>query len=1241
MSRVALDSVSNPSSTAARILAYMKATELSDVLEASDDASRASKPISTDQPAPKFAAEPVQAYQNKLKYARNADFHLDSNNSFPMSGPNSLNSNNANSIPNTFKYKSHPNARTKQTLGKMNEQSDQRRDSLQNSQISVELDNQKSHTAENGTTDLRQPDDGPVRTSTLSKKNTLDFNSTPDWIPPELGEKWNEENFSSSVRINRQSPNTQVDLAPLFLLSTNTMIHNSKQGDTPAWKKASKQFQEVRKSQPQLQNIFASELLNPETKSDNRFHDSISNSMTSTTSNSMASVPLHLSKDQLQHLEHLLEQEGVPAYVPNPESPLKLFGDKYNTFTKDKLADVLQKMNKPPKFEIPDTLNYTQHNSSVQEESEEVKMPTQKQEPTHEDKASQPKFMIRDFTKSGSYSEQQFLQNANNIFSNIQKRGFKTANEKDQMQTTATSTPKNAKVIDDDYSSFTTGFDDESSSISASKRGDDDYTSVGSRESHSFHNSTQPVTTNNDSRLSVENLEKLDSLSFVDTVDETGAASNYIAELHSPSNDYDFQHLRSRLNELEHLVTTDHHQVMEQLKNENKQLRDIIRELGRQERTSVSRLLRNQTSGLADHSFNDAEQLIKWKRASQLGLRHRKHQSNEFPRPTTVDHNDENSLKAQQFRHDVGKIKPSNALPTSYNNMVLDVENQRWIPNDKENDMGGSLDSIEDLETMNERENSILKPTDGNRVLKAKNHKQEVSFHLPHESETSTPKRRSPMPGDVTQVSQLDDVTFTQTHKKLVSLLTETIPESLWGKVTDVNLSALQLDSVEGLADFLPNLVSANIADNNIKFLAGIPESILLLNASKNDLRNVTSFQNFQALQQLLLADNNLSLVENLRHNVHLNRLLLANNQISSLNGLEGLRNLIYLDLSRNLLSGEIDFSNFDLPNVQEINLSDNRITSIVGIERLHSLRILNVNDNSISRMSCEGVHPLMKKLLVKSNKLRLLDVGAFPFLRVLRFDGNYLRSVENLHKLEHLDEISLKSQHKDDLIRHVLQNIVLSRALDLSGNTQFSFTASRRFVGVNCLTMAAMEYDELPSNLSSQFPNLFEINLNFNRLNVLSGLEGMCNLKRVFLVSNNIFKIKDIISSLSASRDSLEVLDLRLNPINVELYPYVFSPNEVDADDPQPIQLETLDDIESFAIHYRALTKNTSNWEERDSEYIEKKISRNQEKLNQRVRYETLLVNYFPKLRKLDGIAVTKEKRRWCKDQLRDLATE
>ncbi len=49
------------------------------------------------------------------------------------------------------------NARTKQTLGKMNEQSDQRRDSFTKLPGQCGTGNQKSHTAENSTTDLRQP----------------------------------------------------------------------------------------------------------------------------------------------------------------------------------------------------------------------------------------------------------------------------------------------------------------------------------------------------------------------------------------------------------------------------------------------------------------------------------------------------------------------------------------------------------------------------------------------------------------------------------------------------------------------------------------------------------------------------------------------------------------------------------------------------------------------------------------------------------------------------------------------------------------------------------------------------------------------------------------------------------------------------------------------------------------------------------------------------------------------------
>lgn len=1228
MSRITLDSLSNPSSTAARILAYMKATELSDVSEGPGEVQKASDADNEEQSVPNFAADSILAYQNKLKYSMNSDFHFDSNNSLPLSGPASLNSNNARSIPNTFKYKSHPNAKTKHTLGKGTD------NQLSQTEETSEKapDNYTSHNLKLEQLESSLHKDEPMRTSTLNKKSTLDFNSTPDWMPAELGEKWNEENFSSSVRITKNSPNAQLE-QPLFLLSTNTMIHNSKQGDTPAWKKASKQFEEVRKSQPQLQNIFVSELLNTDTKAENRFQDSISHSMTSTTSTSMASVPLHLSKDQLQHLEHLLEQEGVPAYIPNPESPLKLFGDKYNTFTKDKLADVLQKMNKPPKFELPDVLSYTQDNSSLQNSTslEQAPLEVLKQESKKDDELTQPKYMIRNFTKSGSYSEQQFLQNANNIFNNIQKRGFKTTNDREHMQSTATSTPKNSKVTEDDYSSFTTGFNDDTSSNSTARHGDDDYTSMGSRESNSVHNSTHPITTaNNVSSLSEENLDKLNSLTFEQTAD-----TNFIARVPSPKNEFEFQVLRDRLNVLEKLVTSDYSEVIKELKLENDQLRQALAVNHDNNSTSEASSQMSQQNCALSEAHGEIEKLIKWKRASQLKLR-----PNNSPFMPTASFNSEHDAekfhKQRKQHHGVGNIKPSSTIPTAYNNMVLDVENQRWVSNGREESIGDSLNSIEDLQTMNDKENNILKPTRHHLSPKAKGQKQEVSFQLPHESETSTPKQRSTIPGDVTQVSQLDEITFTETQKKLVSILTEVIPQALWTEVTDINLSSLNVDSVKGLKDFLPNLLSADISDNNIRYLTGIPENILLLKANKNELRHVTSFQKYLSLQQLQLSDNDLTLMENLRYNIHLNRLLLSSNQIRHLNGIENLRNLIFLDLSRNQISGEINFSNYDLPNLQELNLSENRITSAGGIENLQSLRILNVNDNNASRISCLRKHVHLKKLLLKGNKIKSLDVNVFPSLRILRLDGNYFTKVDNLHKLNFLDELSLKSQPSKDVAFHLLQNASQPRMLDLSGNAHFSMSGLKRFVGVNQLILSAMEYELVPPLLHQCFLNVCELNLNFNRLTSLAELEDMRNLKKVLLVSNSITKLTDVISSLSGSKHCLEVLDLRLNPINFEFYPYVFSPNEIDADDPQPIQLESLDDIESFAIHYKALTRDTSNWEERDSEYIANRISRSNGKIKSRINYETLLVNYFPRLRKLDGITVTKEKRRLCKAQLK-----
>lgn len=138
-------------------------------------------------------------------------------------------------------------------------------------------------------------------------------------------------------------------------------------------------------------------------------------------------------------------------------------------------------------------------------------------------------------------------------------------------------------------------------------------------------------------------------------------------------------------------------------------------------------------------------------------------------------------------------------------------------------------------------------------------------------------------------------------------------------------------------------------------------------------------------------------------------------------------------------------------------------------------------------------------------------------------------------------------------------------------------------------------------------------------------------------MVSNNVREIGSVVESLKGVRNTLQVLDLRLNPINILVYPYVFNPQELDylqleignKTEGAPIQLETLDDIESFAIHYESLTRNHADWSERDSKFLSYLNSdANLEKAKHRYNYETLLINFFNHLRKLDGGMITYDKR-------------
>ena len=117
-------------------------------------------------------------------------------------------------------------------------------------------------------------------------------------------------------------------------------------------------------------------------------------------------------------------------------------------------------------------------------------------------------------------------------------------------------------------------------------------------------------------------------------------------------------------------------------------------------------------------------------------------------------------------------------------------------------------------------------------------------------------------------------------------------------------------------------------------------------------------------------------------------------------------------------------------------------------------------------------------------------------------------------------------------------------------------------FPYVTHLTLSAMNLESIPNDLALKFPNVQNLNLSFNKLTDLSGLENFTKLKKIYLVDNLIDGHGIIMKGLRGSRNSLKVLDARLNPCTKDLYPYVFSSDEKDATNLDIVRGE---DIQSF----------------------------------------------------------------------------
>lgn len=1113
-------------------------------------------------------------YQERVSYVPNHDFTGNKSSVFESSPQPS--------IPNTFKYKSHPNAKTK---------------ALGSAKITEETSQEQNGDAQ------------PVPTKQTPNNNNNKENTTPRWMPQVLDEKWNVQDledikFTPSIPMNNNQSGGGGGIGPspfqdLEIHTGDTMIHNSnvQSVETPGYRRARQEY-EKQKGSDMLKSIFPAGPDETNTKDHS----------TSSTISSMFGTIQKRPEEIKQQMETIKEMRNTK----NPESPLKLFGPKYNTYTRNQLAGLVENLKSNKNTPAQNQVAATPSPNSVLSKPPALNLNSRI--------VNTPPKNIKSFTKTGAYDEKSYLKNAENIFSNLKGKGFK-ANNNDGVrvvsQATNTSTPKKNIThgdpinfnTDSDYASFTSGYSSDGSdgkeaeqlkNYEVSSDDPQNYTSY-TRESN-FQSSGVELqrqvssdgsyTYDEISELSEDATTEIRNINKNENISPETRAHLYSAKIvqnRIPLFEQENQGLRQNLN--------------------NKQLQEYI------------------TGDISMKSVpgkNGGLNAVKWKTRSQLKLNKGAIGGGGGGTGGTGGTGDPEKITR-------GTVEPGVDLPLEYDQMIFDPETQQWKSKNETTLNHGTFASIEDLVDNDNHVEITKQPS----ILKKASFRKsmvplEVSFHEPNisvqSSISSISKSPIPMMGDITRVSQIQEDSFSESKKRLVSVITEildlgnTIEPVPWNLVTEIELRNCYLNNVKDLNTLLPNLVSVDLSSNDIKYLTGIPKEIMTLNLSDNRIEDITPFSEYHELQRLTLDKNNLTRVTNLSKNIHLTTLSLASNQIMNIRGIEQLINLRSLNVSDNQLHGKINFKFFNFSNLIELDLSKNNLQEITGLQYLPLLRILNLDDNSLVKFDCKNLR--LAKLLIRFNHIRKLDISKLPELRSLKFDGNQLETIEGLENLRGIENISCKSQYKSKVIEQIMKSIQDIRQLDVSGNRHFITFSTFPFL--SNLTISAMNLTTIPSDFYLLFPNVQTLNLSFNTLKDISGLTNLKNLRKVYMVNNKLQLHNQIMKGLRGSRDKLKVLDVRLNPCTQTIYPFLFTPSESD----DSIDLENADDIEAFFKHYQELDKSQI-WATRDEEFLENlKYQDEIDTIETRDIFDCFMVMFFSKLMKLDGVLITDDRR-------------
>ncbi|CAA7410093.1 unnamed protein product [Spirodela intermedia] len=188
------------------------------------------------------------------------------------------------------------------------------------------------------------------------------------------------------------------------------------------------------------------------------------------------------------------------------------------------------------------------------------------------------------------------------------------------------------------------------------------------------------------------------------------------------------------------------------------------------------------------------------------------------------------------------------------------------------------------------------------------------------------------------------------------------------------------------------------IRDNRLRRIPDVRiyKSLVVFDVSFNEITSMNGLADVSnLLEELYVSKNEVTKMEELSHFHHLRILELGSNRLRVMENLENLTNLEELWLGRNRIKA---VNLCGLKRIRRISLQSNRLTSMAGFQDCVALEELYLSHNGITRM--EGLSSLenLRVLDISNNKLTLVEgISDLTRLEDLWLNDNQIPSLEGL----------------------------------------------------------------------------------------------------------------------------------------------------------------------------------------------------------------------------------------------------